>query len=70
MTISATVNDHAEELPLSVYWEDCAANEDPKRPGFGRFGKLHKVFKAKNRSQPVKASDNKRYLVSPEALNN
>lgn len=67
-TVSATVNGQAQELPLSVFWEDCTVNEDPKRPGFGRFGKLHKLFKAKNRFEAVVASDDKHYRISPEAL--
>ena len=72
-TVSATVDGQAQELPLSVFWEDFSVREDKKHPGFGRFGKLHKLFKSKNRGNPVKASDGKTYVIELnelEQLNN
>jgi len=62
-TVLATVNGRAEAFPLSVFWEDYTVNEDQKRPGFGQFGRLHGLFKAENRSQFMRCSDDVNCLI-------
>jgi hypothetical protein len=58
--IAATVNGKPDALQLSVFWEASPSK------GFGRFGKLHKIFKPKNRCRSMKASDGKTYVIEME----
>ena len=50
--INVTVNGQIKELKSDLFWEDGMGKKKLFLKGFGRYGKLHKMFKEKNLSKP------------------